>query len=248
MSPKSISVVTPSEAGLQAIVNMTSHPYFPAGVEIPGYVANSLPLPMLLSSFFSGIAVIWAATYVLVTRTRPNITRSDLATSLWFGMCGCIHLFFEGYFAYNFHHMGSRTHIFGQLWREYSLSDSRYLTQDSFVTCMETITAAFWGPLSFVCTYFIATNHPLRHPLQIIISLGQLYGDILYYATCTFDNWVKFTSYCRPETFYFFAYYLLCNAFWIVIPLLLIWQSAKETGKAFAKLQALEKGDIKKHI
>lgn len=145
--------------------------------------------------------------------------------------------------------MGSRTHLFGQLWREYSLSDSRYLTQDSFVTCMETITAVFWGPLSFVCAYFIATNHPLRHPLQIIISLGQLYGDVLYYATCTFDSWVKLTSYCRPEAFYFFAYYFLCNAFWIVIPGMLIWQSAKETGKAFARLQALEKkGDGKKRI
>ncbi len=28
-------------------------------------------------------------------------------------------------------------------------SDRRYLTRDSFVVCMETITAFFWGPLSF---------------------------------------------------------------------------------------------------
>lgn len=96
MSRQPISVITPGGAGLQAVVNMTSHPYFPAGVEIPGYVANSLPLPMLLSSFFIGIAAIWATTYVLVTRTRPGISRSDIAVALWFGMCGCIHFFFEG--------------------------------------------------------------------------------------------------------------------------------------------------------
>lgn len=54
---------------------------------------------------------------------------------------GCIHLFFEGYFAYNFRNMGGMQDLFGQLWKEYSLSDSRYLTQDAFVLCMETITA-----------------------------------------------------------------------------------------------------------
>ena len=31
--------------------------------------------------------------------------------------------------------------FFGQLWKEYSLSDSRYLTSDPFVLCMETVTA-----------------------------------------------------------------------------------------------------------
>lgn len=54
---------------------------------------------------------------------------------------GCIHLFFEGYFAYNFRRMGGMQDLFGQLWKEYSLSDSRYLTQDAFVLCMESITA-----------------------------------------------------------------------------------------------------------
>lgn len=54
---------------------------------------------------------------------------------------GCIHLFFEGYFAYNFRSMGNKQDLFGQLWKEYSLSDSRYLTKDAFVLCMETITA-----------------------------------------------------------------------------------------------------------
>ena len=31
--------------------------------------------------------------------------------------------------------------LFGQMWKEYSLSDSRYLTSDPFVLCMESITA-----------------------------------------------------------------------------------------------------------
>lgn len=42
--------------------------------------------------------------------------------------------------------MGRMQDLYGQLWKEYALSDSRYLTQDAFVLCMETVTAA--SPLS----------------------------------------------------------------------------------------------------
>lgn len=143
-----------------------------------------------------------------------------------------------GYFSYNAFDMASKTDIFGQLWKEYALSDSRYMTQDAFTVCMETVTAVFWGPMSFFCVYFIIAEHPLRHPFQLIISLGQLYGDILYYAICTFQEVVNDIVYCRPERFYFWAYYFLCNFFWIVIPLLLIKQSVSETAKVFAKVKA----------
>lgn len=56
-------------------------------------------------------------------------------------IAGCIHLFFEGYFSVNHKAMGPKQDLFGQLWKEYAFSDSRYLTSDPFVLCMETITA-----------------------------------------------------------------------------------------------------------
>jgi cholestenol delta-isomerase len=37
-------------------------------------------------------------------------------------------------------HMASAQDLFGQLWKEYALSDSRYMTSDTLVLCMETIT------------------------------------------------------------------------------------------------------------
>lgn len=138
--------------------------------------------------------------------------------------------------------MPAQLDLFGQLWKEYSLSDSRYLTQDSFVVTMEAVTAIFWGPLSLLCVCCIVGSHPLRHPLQLIISLGQMYGDVLYYATCTFTALTRGVHFCRPEDFYFWAYYFLCNAFWIVIPFALIVSSVKATMSAFARVQALDKG------
>lgn len=36
--------------------------------------------------------------------------------------------------------MGSAQDFLGQLWKEYALSDSRYMTSDTLVLCMEVIT------------------------------------------------------------------------------------------------------------
>lgn len=40
------------------------------------------------------------------------------------------------------HHdrMAPAQDLFGQLWKEYALSDSRYMTSDTLVLCMETMT------------------------------------------------------------------------------------------------------------
>lgn len=76
-----------------------------------------------------------------------------------------------------------------------------------------------WGPLSFVVAHMITTEHPLRYPLQAIVSLGQLYGDVLYYATAMFDHFIRNLNYTRPESYYFWFYFVFMNAFWIVIPI-----------------------------
>lgn len=136
--------------------------------------------------------------------------------------------------------MGGAQDLFGQLWKEYAMSDSRYLTSDPFVLCMETVTAVSresrnqvynircehsdtacqvcWGPLCFVVAWYITTQNPLRYPLQAIVSLGQIYGDVLYYATSMFDHYHKGITYCRPEAYYFWVYYFFMNFIWIVIP------------------------------
>ena len=75
-----------------------------------------------------------------------------------------------------------------------------------------------WGPLSFCVALMITFQHPLRHPLQALVSLGQIYGDILYYATSMFDHYHKGVTYCRPEAYYFWGYYVFMNFIWIVIP------------------------------
>ena len=48
--------------------------------------------------------------------------------------------FFKGYFIYFKGRLVSQHTLFAMLWKEYALSDSRYLTGDLFTLCIETIT------------------------------------------------------------------------------------------------------------
>ncbi|RYC66049.1 hypothetical protein CHU98_g143 [Xylaria longipes] len=219
------------------VLNAPLHPYYPLGVVIPGYVAKVLTTQEILAIFTSTCLGILVPTWLYIRHTRSDLSSSEVFTALWFVLCGSIHLGLEGYFAFNAHDIASHSTILAQLWKEYSFSDSRYLTADTFVVCMETITAVFWGPLSFACAWCILADHPLRHPLQSIISLGQLYGDVLYYATCTFDYVNLGIEYSRPDPAYFWGYYVFLNAFWIVIPTCLLVHSTRETGRAFTALK-----------
>lgn len=92
----------------------------------------------------------------------------------------------------------------------------------------------FWGPLSFLTAGLIAVDHPLRYPLQLIVSLGQFYGDVLYYATSIFDHHILNKAYSRPEAAYYWGYFVFMNAFWIVIPMFLMYKSVCATTSAFS--------------
>ena len=60
---------------------------------------------------------------------------------------GTIHLFFEGYYSLHQANLGSLNTLAAQWWKEYAMADSRYLTQDAFVLCMETTTAVRFATL-----------------------------------------------------------------------------------------------------
>lgn len=108
------------------------------------------------------------------------------------------------------------------------------------MVCMEAITAVCWGPLSFLCAYGVVRGSAWRHPLQSIISLGQIYGDVLYYGTCAYESAVYGREFSRPEMYYYIGYYVFLNAFWIVIPSILLFWSTRETTDAFAEIKRIK--------
>ena len=74
--------------------------------------------------------------------------------------------------------------------KEYSKADSRYASRDSFIISMEAVTAFLWGPLCPLLVWGIFTAKPWRYALMLVVSVGQIYGDVLYSGTCYLDGGV----------------------------------------------------------
>ncbi|GME22968.1 ebp domain-containing protein [Neofusicoccum parvum] len=119
--------------------------------------------------------------------------------------------FSAGYFILNHPHMPAMQDFFGQLWKEYAKSDSRYLAADSLVLTLETITVA-------------------------LVSTGHLFSDTLYYVTSILDM-EKGVLHSRPEALYFWGYFVVMNAFWIVVPAFVLHQSITGSAQAVAALR-----------
>ncbi|KAI2791014.1 hypothetical protein POX_c03868 [Penicillium oxalicum] len=113
--------------------NSQDHPYYPLGAGISGYSPNELSTVGLLIKAGGGCAVLLGLTFTLVSYTRPKLRVNDRIAVLWFVLSGTMHCFFEGYFMINHQKMASAQDLFGQLWKEYALSDSRYMTSDTLV-------------------------------------------------------------------------------------------------------------------
>lgn len=83
-----------------------------------------------------------------------------------------------GYYSYNFRRMGGMQDLFGQLWKEYSLSDSRYQTQNAFVLCMETITAV---RLPFGNRLRMTLHVHIR--LTVLLHVCRCVGDLYHLSS-----------------------------------------------------------------
>jgi len=203
------------------------HPYFPQDRLIPGYVENEAPLHILLASFGGMLSFSILATILVARRINPRLSASSLAVVAWFTLCGYLHCFFEGYFVANHDTLASSQHLFSQLWKEYALSDSRYLISDPFMLSVEALTVVFLGPLSFAAAIATVATSPLRHPLRMIVCSAHLFSVSLYYATSLLESHFTGRWDSRPEPQYFWLYYVGFNMPWVLVPLILLIKSCR---------------------
>ncbi|KAL6871876.1 Emopamil-binding protein [Trichoderma novae-zelandiae] len=221
------------------------HPYYPLGVSIPDYVPNGLPLSRSLPLFGTLIGAVAISAFFLSgprsgSASRRRVRSVDRFAASWFALCGFLHIVFEGYYILHRTNISGMNTLFAQVWKEYALSDSRYLTSDVFTVCVETITVFALGPLCLLTLLCIRTNHPSRHLFQTIVCVAHLYGVALYYATNWAEQRFHNVSYSRPETLYFWVYYVGFNAPWVIVPFFLLADSYKRVVKAFRALHEKE--------
>ncbi|KAI0969418.1 Emopamil binding protein-domain-containing protein [Xylaria arbuscula] len=217
-----------------------THPYYPPGVGIPAYAANEAPVPVLLAALAGTLGFTVLSAALVARKLNPRLGASGLAVFCWFLMNTCLHCVFEGYFVLNHATLASSQSLLAQLWKEYALSDSRYLTSDFFMLSVESITVFFWGPLCLANAIATARNSPSRHPLRIIACVTHLYGVALYYATSQCEFYFTGRSHSRPEFVYFWVYYVGFNLPWAIVPAFLLLDSVKTITRA---MRALDKAD-----
>ncbi|KAF1816690.1 Emopamil-binding protein [Eremomyces bilateralis CBS 781.70] len=213
------------------------HPYFPVESVLLGYVANDWTVKDIFGVFFGAILAVAVTTRVVSHYINPKLSVRDQWLVVWFILSGTIHIVIEGYFSLNHRNMPPMQDYLGQGWKEYSKGDSRYLTIDPFLVSMETVTAFAWGPLCYIEAWYTLIDHPYRHPVQVLVSTGQFYGDVLYFTTYLGDYLYDGLNYSRPEALYFWGYVVGLNAFWFVIPGYCVYRSMKETARAFSVIK-----------
>ena len=100
---------------MEALYDATTalHPFYPLGIELPGFLVNEMSVPTMLVTFFGSWFVILGALYVAVNNYNPRLSGADKGAFLWFVLsmscleptklpslistiAGGIHLFFEG--------------------------------------------------------------------------------------------------------------------------------------------------------
>ncbi|XP_008411973.1 3-beta-hydroxysteroid-Delta(8),Delta(7)-isomerase isoform X2 [Poecilia reticulata] len=202
-----------------------THPFWPRDLVIPSYVDNNRSMSEILVFLFSVSGAFLLVTWLIAGRLG---TWRRLAVC-WFAVCGFIHSVIEGWFCLYYDILPGDQSFLSQLWKEYSKGDSRYVIADNFTVCMETVTAAFWGPFSFWTVYSFLATKSYRFVLQLIISLGQLYGAVLYFFTEHRDGYVH-SEFGHP--IYFWFYFIFMNFLWIVIPLVLIVDAWRQLSAA----------------
>jgi cholestenol delta-isomerase len=206
------------------------HPYYPVDLVLSGYAPPAIPFQQVLAWFFGVCGTFFALTWILTGRFR-DLKQHERITASWFAMTGVVHFIIEGYVVLHpSFYKDTSGGVLPEIWKEYTQADSRYATRDSFVISMEAVTAFVEGPACFLAVYGILARRPWAYTVQIMVSLGQIYGDVLYFATTVLEGLVH----SRPEFLYFWFYFVVVNSVWIAIPSIVIFRAARAIHKAVA--------------
>ncbi|CAN7098999.1 hypothetical protein BRARA_F01429 [Brassica rapa] len=181
-----------------------AHPYVPRDLKLPGYVPISMSMSSILSVYLASSLFVVSLVWFLFGRKKAKLHKLLMC---WWAFSGLTHLVLEGYFVFSPEFFKDNTSSYlAQVWKEYSKGDSRYAGRDSAVVAVEGITAVIEGPASLLAVYAIAKGKSYSYVLQLAISLGQLYGCLVYFITAFLEGDNFATS-----SFYYYSYYIGAN-------------------------------------
>lgn len=203
------------------------HPYVPRDMKLPGYVPAFLTPSTIIGVFGIASLAVVSLTWIL-SGCSQKTSKADRLLMCWWIFTGLTHMVLEGYFVFSPEFYKKPTpHYLADVWKEYSKGDSRYAGRDSAIVAVEGLTAVLEGPACLLVVYAIATKKSYRYILQVAISLGQLYGTAVYFVTSVLDG-----DNFAATTYYYYAYYVFANAWWVLIPSIIVIDCWKKISAA----------------
>jgi hypothetical protein len=125
-----------------------------------------------------------------------------------------------------------------------SLQDYRYTVSDTTIISL-TIAEIIDIFAGLYLIWAVQAQHKWRHPFQLAINAKIAYATGLYFLAPFYDgSWYTQFFYRGPglptaDAFEFTVYVALLNGLWIIVPLLLCYQSWQYLGKALDSHLAL---------
>ncbi|CAF1043638.1 unnamed protein product [Didymodactylos carnosus] len=207
-----------------------SHPFTPAKLILDDYVPNTHSGQTLFMIFIAFQLLLFILLWQLTKKRDTPF--SSLIQIFWFTFNGILHLIFQGYFALQHRTLVSETNIFAQSLKQYAVADSRYVTNDLTVICIEILHAFLLGPLCILTAIFVYRHSPSRYVLILIISTSHLFGCIMFFLHEYLES---FSHVPHDNQIYFYGYFIGINSIWFVFPILFIINSWRKLRSALVQ-------------
>eukprot|EP00271_Cylindrocystis_brebissonii_P004201 TRINITY_DN157_c0_g2_i1.p1 TRINITY_DN157_c0_g2~~TRINITY_DN157_c0_g2_i1.p1 ORF type:complete len:221 (-),score=11.27 TRINITY_DN157_c0_g2_i1:764-1426(-) len=218
---------------------MTGHPYYPQDIIVPEFIPGVWSVPQILGCFGVAVVLVLLSAWYGSGRVK-HLSTTERGLACWWAVTGLIHIALEGPYALDpslYRTPVERTNYYVEVWKEYAKGDSRYATRDSFIVSVEGCTAVLLGPLCLLAMYAILAKKRYRYSLQLVVSLCQLYGDVLYFLTCALDGF----QHSVPGALYFWFYFVFMNSIWIVVPGWIVFRSWRALDQALGVVESRKK-------
>ncbi|XP_020849362.1 emopamil-binding protein-like isoform X2 [Phascolarctos cinereus] len=112
--------------------------------------------------------------------------------------------------------------VIASLWKEYGKADARWLHSDPTIVSLEMLTVVLDGLLALLLIYAILKEKYYRHFIQITLCVCELYGGWMTFC----PDWLIGSPNLNTSNWLYLWFYLVFfNGVWVLIPVLLLWQS-----------------------
>jgi len=116
---------------------------------------------------------------------------------------------------------------------QYKVMDKRFTVDDPAVYTVSLTECFAYSPMCILVYYGYWHGSSWRRPLEIAVGAFQIFGTIIFLVTellvgckhIPVDYNFEFTE---PHITYFWFGFIFCNPIWIVVPLVYMWQAARE--------------------